>query len=209
MTQLEYEAVTSDGLRKMTPEELHTWIEWEPELTPLKSFPLCTGEGRRAFLWEFYLVGWDSLFQAVTHVWESLAEPQEVRCTLMGVAAGTGGTGKLALVKVLSQFLEDALSSIEPIPPRSDYDSLDAWHKASMATWQTDEARVGLLQKTYANILDGRIAPGSAVLLSGPWRQRAAVIGARPARADNPNRNSEIATSSHPCAQTSNPISHL
>src|SRR5918998_2727232 len=109
MDQEQFEATTLDDLRKMTPEEMAAWVEWEPEPVPLTSFPLGSEDGRKAFLREFYGVGWDWLFQAVNHVWNSLAEPRSARCTAMGIAAGAGGTGKGALVKVMSTFLRDAL----------------------------------------------------------------------------------------------------
>lgn len=173
MNQEQFEATTSDDLRKMTPEELAAWAEWEPEPVPLTSFPLGSEEGRKAFLREFYGVGWDWLFLAVSHVWDSLAEPQAVRCTLMGIAAGTGGTGKKALIKVLAKFLTEALEPLASLPPRADYDSLEAWHLAAMATWQTDEARLCELLTIYADILDGKshkeTSPLPGQILLGPW----------------------------------------
>jgi hypothetical protein len=176
MNQEQFDATSFDDLRKMTPEELAVWFEWEPEPIPLTSFPLGSEEGRRAFLREFYGVGWDWLFQAVNHVWISLAEPRSARCTAMGIAAGTRGTGRRALVKVLSKFLEDALNVNTPLPARCDYDSLAAWHEASMATWQRDEAEIQVLACKYAGLLNGGLlavaAPPLGQLILGPWHSR-------------------------------------
>ena len=173
MNQEQFEATTSDDLRKMTPEDLAAWAEWEPEPVPLTSFPLGSEEGRKAFLREFYGVGWDWLFLAVSHVWNSLAEPQSARCTAMGIAAGTGGIGKGALVKVLSKFLEEALTSGNPLPDRSDHDTLHDWHEAAMATWHKDEADLRVIIRKYANILDGtptgNVAPPPCQIFTGPW----------------------------------------
>ena len=173
MDQQQFEATTFEDLQKLSPEEVAEWYAWEPEPIPLTSFRLHSEEGRQAFLREFYNVGWDWLFQAVNHVWSSLAAPKALRCTRMGAVAGTGGTGKSALVKVLAKFLHEALESITPIPPRADYDNLEAWHEASMLTWHTDEARLQILLQTYANILNGslleRTSPQSGQILPGPW----------------------------------------
>ena len=174
MDQQQFEATTFEDLQKMSPEEVAAWFAWEPEPIPLTSFPLSSEEGRKGFLREFYGVGWDWLFQAVNHVWNSLAEPRSARCTAMGIAAKTGGTAKVALVKVLARFLEEALDSITPIPPRAEYKQLAAWHEASMLTWDADEARLQTLLQTYANVLNGsplvRVSPPSGQLIPGPWR---------------------------------------
>jgi hypothetical protein len=118
-------------------------------------FPLHTDEGRRAFLHEFYDVGRSAIFEAVSHVWASLEEPKEIWCTLMGSASGVGGVGKKALVKLLTKFLDEALAINNPIPPRSDYESLEAWNNAASATWQVDEQDLSLLLAKYAQFLNG------------------------------------------------------
>lgn len=142
-------------------------------LPPLTSWDLSQDSHRREFLFHYYWIGEPALFAAVSHVWTSLNQPQ-AHCTLIGLLSGTGGTGKLGLLLTLQDFLARALASITPIPPRADYDSLEAWHRASMATYDCDEARVTALCARYAAILDGRspdvAAQGSATILQGPWR---------------------------------------
>jgi hypothetical protein len=142
-------------LYAMTHDELMAWFMEEPAPTPLHLFPLHTDEGRRAFLQEFYDVGRSAIFEAVSHVWASLEEPKEIWCTLMGSASGMGGLGKKALVKLLTKFLDEALAINNPIPPRSDYESLEAWNNAASATWQVDEQELSSLLTKYAQLLNG------------------------------------------------------
>jgi hypothetical protein len=139
-----------DVIRRMSPEELREWVLWEPEPTPLSAFPLHSHEGRCGFLREFYMVGEGALFSAVAHIWSSLEEPRTVRCIKMGLAAGTGGSGKRALRKLLQKFFQEALSIDNPLPPRAAYESLQSWHEASMASFQQDEADLAALVEIYA-----------------------------------------------------------
>src|SRR5690348_8225051 len=89
----------------MSLEELQDWLDDEPQPIPFKNFPLCTNEGRKAFLEEYVFWGNDRLFEAVAHIWDSLNEPKDARCIGIGLASGTGGTGKSALAKFLKRAL--------------------------------------------------------------------------------------------------------
>ena len=139
----------------MSNDELAAWALAEEPLESVTSFPLATVEGRRAFLHQFYWIGEEALFQAVSHVWDSLGEPREGRTIQMGLEAGTGRKGKAAIAKVLMKFLGEALASINPIPDREGYATLDEWHEASMATFHKDEADVAKLILLYSAILNG------------------------------------------------------
>ena len=159
-------------LEAMSAEEIVDWLLSEPDPIPLASFPLQTGEGRREFLREYVRRGKEARFEAVSHVWASLNEPQETRCTAMGIAAGTGGKGKVALMNLLSAVLEEVLS-INPILPRTaNFPSLDEWHQAVLASFDDEEVRTEATLQKYADILNGSAEPKpspSAEVIDGPW----------------------------------------
>lgn len=150
--------------------------ESDDKLPPLTSYDLSNEEHRRAFLFHYCWVGQPALFEAVSHVWASLAEPREARCTLMGVMSGTGGTGKKALVLTLQKLLDQALAIDNPIPDASAYDSLDEWHEASMAAFAAEEQQLRELCARYSAILDGAAAASEACeaqmgsVIEGPWQ---------------------------------------
>lgn len=144
-------------LQNMSPEQLSEWAMCEPDPQPLTQFNLASDAHRRAFLREYYWIGETALFEAVSHVWASLAEPRIARCTRMGLTAGCGGTGKSGLVLMLKKFLAEALAVDHPLPDRAKFDSLGAWHQAAMATFAVDEAQRAELCAKYAAILDGTL----------------------------------------------------
>lgn len=76
----------------------------EEVLPPLSSWPLQTALGREQFLRQFAWVGEEALFEAVAHVWDSLAEPRKLRSTRMGIAARSGGAGRHASPSSFSSF---------------------------------------------------------------------------------------------------------
>ena len=157
--------------KKLTVEENYALIEAQLKI-PLKAFPLCTEEGRKAFLHQLYWVGYDALFEGVSHVWNSLIAPRAYRCTLMGVHSGAGGAGKAALYNTLKQFIAEALETLQLIPPIENYENLEAWHNASMATYVDEERDLQLVIAKYEKILNGHGEaqdPG-AEILSGPWK---------------------------------------
>jgi hypothetical protein len=158
----------------MTMEEMDEWIVAEDAKTPFNSFDLGTDEGRQALLRKYYMIGETTLFEAVSHVWASLNEPKAAYCTLIGIAAGTGGTGKRGLVLALHKFLAEALNIINSIPAPRDYASLDEWHAASMRTFEKDEEDLCVLLRHYATVLNGGVASQHArsftgVVVQGPW----------------------------------------
>lgn len=166
--------LTMPDFKTMTLEEIAAWAMEEPEAIPLHLFPLHCDAGRQGFLREFYNVGEGAIFAACSHVWASLAAPQAARCTAMGLAAGTGGTGKKALLAVLQKFLGEALAINNPIPACAGFTSLDEWHQAAMRTFAQDEQELVVLLKTYSAVLDGEPAPKRTPrrwgkVVAGPW----------------------------------------
>lgn len=156
--------------------EMNTELDEAPDtsenLIPLSSYRLSDDEHRRAFLHHVYWIGETTLFEAVSHVWVSLAEPCEARCTLMGLLSGSGGTGKKALVLTLQKFLAEALAVDNPLPNRADYLSLDAWNEDAMAAFEADRREVADLCTRYSAILNGCSPepeqPSTSVII-GPW----------------------------------------
>lgn len=158
----------------MTMEEMDDWIATEEAKTPFNSFDLGTDEGRQGLLRKYYMIGDTALFEAVSHVWASLNEPKAAYCTLIGLAAGTGGKGKRGLVLALQKFLAQALESLNMIPSTEGFDSLEEWHHASMATFAKDEEDLCALLHQYSAVLNGsspkpRANKAEAVVLQGPW----------------------------------------
>jgi len=167
-------AESEPDIAAMTAEEMDEWIDAEEAKTPFTSFDLGTDEGRQALLHKYYRIGDTSLFEAVSHVWASLNEPKAAYCTVIGMAAGTGGTGKRGLMLALHKFLEEALAILNSIPSPRDYPSLDEWHSASMRTFEKDEEDLCVLLQQYATVLNGGMAsqgpsPFQGVVLQGPW----------------------------------------
>ena len=97
------------------------------------------------------------MFEAVTHIWDSLAAPQFWKTLQIGCLAGSGGAGRHGLAKFLMKFLDQYLAAMmEPLPPRGGYASLEEWHRAVLshyAGWQRKELA---LAQQYATYLDGR-----------------------------------------------------
>ena len=158
-------------------DDMDEWIAAEEAKTPFTSFDLGTDEGRQKLLSKYYRIGDTSLFEAVSHIWGSLNEPKAAYCTLIGMAAGTGGKGKAGLVMALHKFLAEALNINNPIPARGDYDTLEQWHLASMRTFEQDEKDLSVLLKQYSAVLDGTsptVTPQARakVVVEGPWLSR-------------------------------------
>lgn len=122
----------------------------------LFEFSLSHRQDREAFLVEFHWLGEPSLFQAVAHVWDSLAEPRKDRCTLMGQLSSAGGIGKQALRRTLQQFLADGMKLHESFPSREDYLSFDEWHEAVIGSFAILDEGLFALVANYALILDGQ-----------------------------------------------------
>ena len=56
------------------------------------AYPLGTNDGRCGFLEAYIWRGEDALWESVNHIWHQLAEPKALRCTMIGLAAGKGGS---------------------------------------------------------------------------------------------------------------------
>jgi len=127
---------------------------FEPIL-PLNSFVLNDQNHREAFLCEFCKAGEPVLFEAVNHIWSSLEEPREARCIAIGMAAGTGGKGKLALVHLLRACLKEVVTWGVPMPRPEDSSTLGQWHQATMDAFEAEADREDQVYKRYAAILGG------------------------------------------------------
>lgn len=169
-----HERIIAGEIRALDlPKELlSAWAAWEPPPADLTAFMLASDEHRQEFLYQYCAQGEPAMFTAVAHIWGSLAEPRDARCTLMGIACGAGGKGKMALVAMLDQLLAESLDAIEPLPPREGFDSIEARHQAVMAKFDADEARLRKLCARYSAILDGAATcpdPTGGKLIVGPW----------------------------------------
>lgn len=58
----------------MSMEEMDAWIEAEEAKIPFTSFDFGTDAGRQGLLRKYYMIGDTSLFEAVSHIWASLAK---------------------------------------------------------------------------------------------------------------------------------------
>jgi len=124
-------------------------------IVPLNSFALHDHNQRTAFLCEFCKVGEPALFEAVGHIWSSLEEPREARCIAMGMAAGTGGKGKIALVRLLRACLKDVVTWGGTLPRHQDHSSLGDWHEATMDAFEAERMREDRVFARYSAFLGG------------------------------------------------------
>lgn len=156
---------------EMGPDEFDEWLAVNSP--PLHSFPLDSHEGRLGFLRELFNRGFPALFEGVAHVWKLLEEPKGRRCFGIGLAAGTGGKGKFALLKFLSAMIEDSLATISSVPSPDGFASLDEWNDCVASSWQTDEARLCVVLEKYARLLVahpfGTPTVEKGKLVVGPW----------------------------------------
>ena len=153
-------------------DDMDAWIAAEEAKTPFTSFDLGTDAGRQGLLRKYYRIGDTSLFEAVSHIWASLDGARDTHCTVIGMAAGTGGKGKMGLVLALRKFLAEALEIINAIPSPKAFASLSEWHEASMQTFTKDEEDLCVLLERYSTILNGGVCDSysvGAVILQGPW----------------------------------------
>ena len=145
--------------------------DFEPP--PPSAYPLCTNEGRCGFLEAYIWRGEDAMFEAVNHIWSQLRPPKAYRCTLMGLAAGTGGSGKKALTPFLRRALRDALDDDLPQPWGEHYADIDAFHDAAMAYFAASQNRYETMIEKYASLMNGEIphVTDGAEVIQGPWKQ--------------------------------------
>lgn len=137
---------------------LREMVEDKQSQIPVTAYPLHTTEGRERFLNQFAYVGTGSIFAAVSHVWKWLAPPRRANSIEIGMAAGTGGAGREAIRRVLMQFFEEIMAvEFQPIPPCSNYPTLDEWNVAAMATFTDCEKREQEVVQRYSKILNGGV----------------------------------------------------
>jgi hypothetical protein len=143
----------------------------------LSDYQLSIDDSRIGFLWHLYDEGYPLLFEATSHVWKSLSEPRAARCELMGAVAGVGGHGKVALRRVLKEFIREALEAEPDFPARDEFASFEDWHDAAMSSFDVGPTVRPIVQK-YSAVLNGQggeQSPGSNVLY-GPWLTAPAVL---------------------------------
>ncbi len=174
----------------LTPDEVEAWIE--ANSPPLNSFPLDTHEGRLGFLREQFMRGYPALFEGVSHVWKLLESPKEARCFGIGLAAGTGGKGKAALMKFLSKVIDEGLATFTPIPPIDNYPSVHEWNETVKEDYRNDEIKLTVVLERYAYLLVAHpFGPKPSVkmgqVIHGPWNPSVTV-------AEPPHQHCEGAT---------------
>lgn len=155
-------------------------VKDEPEgepLSPLSAYNLSQPDGRFAFLWALFDdYQEDGLLMAVNHVWACLDKPRGLRCALMAQKVGKTGTGRRALLRFLSRFLEETLHEFEipDLPDRNAYISFEDWSAACLAHFERVEMRLTEIIARYEAILDGRephdVLPApTGIVIKGPW----------------------------------------
>lgn len=140
---------------ELTHEQKVEWAAWEPESPLLTSVSLADPEQRADFLYQYCWYGEPLLMAVVSHIWDSLAEPRELRCTLIGQASGAGGTGKMALVNMLNQMLAECNQIGTVMPDKARSRGPDDHHAAVMDHFSTMAEQERALCMAYGAILDG------------------------------------------------------
>ncbi len=138
---------------------------------PPSAYPLCTDEGRRGFLEAYIWRGEAALFESVMHIWNSLNPPKAYRCLLVGAAAGTGGSGKDALVPFLRKALREALDDGLIQPTGEGCADIHEYHKVSMDFFAASYNHYEKTIQKYADLLNGGAPDVSpeATVIEGPW----------------------------------------
>ena len=150
--------------RDLSPKRISEWAAWEPDPLPMGQFTLSDPAQREDFLYQYCYYGEPLLLAAVAHIWDSLAEPRALRCTLIGQASGAGGTGKLALVNMLNQMLCQCSEIGAVLPDKAEYDSPEAYHQAVTSHWTSSYEQERSLCRAYGAILDGASTAAMAKL---------------------------------------------
>ena len=140
---------------ELTQDQKVEWAAWEPDPPLLTSFSLADPEQRADFLYQYCWYGEPLLLACVSHIWNSLAEPRELRCTLIGQACGAGGTGKMALVNMLKQMLAECNLIGTVMPDKGSHPEPRDYHGAVMDHFSTMAAQERALCMAYGEILDG------------------------------------------------------
>ena len=169
---IDYSLITPEMAKELPPDKWWEWVNYDPPVPSPSEYHLGSNEGRCAFLDSFIWYGEDKLFEAVNHAWNSLAHPRPVKCIYIGMWAGTGGSGKWALAKVLKQALREWLDYDVKMPLGERYSNIHDYHAAATDFWAAQAVyHQGVIQK-YADILNGepgRHAPMPSTVIQGPW----------------------------------------
>jgi hypothetical protein len=169
---LDYSSITPEMAKDLPPDAWLEWVMWEPEVATPSAWPLGSNEGRCGFLEAFIWYGEEKLFEAVNHAWNSLSEPKAIKCVYIGMYAGTGGSGKWALAKMLRQALREWLDYDGHPPWEQPVTDIDQYHRAAMDFWAAEEVYHQRVIQNYADILNGepgRHSPVRSQVIQGPW----------------------------------------
>ena len=170
---IDYSTMTYEMAKDLPPEIFDEWLNYEPPPVPFPSeYHLGTNEGRCGFVAAYFWRGEEVLFEAVNHAWNSLSEPRAMKCIYIGMFAGTGGSGKWALAKMLRHGLKEALSYDGRPPWGKPITDVHEFHAAATdyltAYWGQYDATI----QVYADILNGepgRHAPTRSQVIQVPW----------------------------------------
>jgi len=136
------------------------------------AYPLCSNEGRCGFLEAYIWRGEAALWESVNHIWNQLLPPKAERCTAIGLAAGTGGTGKAALIPFLRRALRESLDD-GLVQPGPEFTDIHEFHAASMDYFAASYAHYEkTIQKCADLINGGSEAIPNAEVIEGPWKHR-------------------------------------
>lgn len=139
------------------PFEAANSNEWDE--VPLKAYPLHDFTYRREFLSQVYWRGEDCLFEAVSHLWNSLKPPKDYRSALILHTVGLSGSGKAAVLAMLKMFIGEGLDTISPIPPPADFADLPQWNAAICETTRRDEAALEEVFQKWTYLLNAEQPP--------------------------------------------------
>ena len=160
----------------LTPDGFAAWLQAqdEPDPPPPSAYSLGCDGGRRGFLEAYIWRGEAALFEAINHMWKSLNEPKGAHCALIGYMAGTGGTGKCALIRFLRKALREALDD-GLMQPTSGFADIHEFHAASMEYFRASYSHYQKTVAKYARIMNGEqpdVAPEPKVI-KGRWAANA------------------------------------
>jgi hypothetical protein len=169
---IDYSTLTTEEVSNLPPELFQEWLNYEPEVPGPSTYHLGSNEGRCAFFDSFIWYGEEKLFEAVNHAWNSLSEPRALKCIYIGMYAGTGGSGKWALAKMLKQALREWLDYDGTPPWLQPLEDIHQFHQAATDFWAAQEVYHQTVIQKYADILNGepgRHGPIRSTVIAGPW----------------------------------------
>lgn len=104
----------------------------------------------------------EELLPFIRHVWERLAEPRADRCTLMGQKVGVGGSGRIALRRVLQRYYDEVEAALQPMeaPELASYgntpEGFAAWNAAYRELFARMDGEIDRIAQRYSAVLDGQ-----------------------------------------------------